>query len=183
MSQFFIGVSAGSLPPSVPLEFGTTFDSSGNPPGTAVPSNNKLYILGTNGIVTYSETTDAANDTVQVAFAGGTTITSDGAGQTQTILTFTTSTDSCFTLQAMFAAYEPATGLAFGGRLLVICKNNAGTVSIVSELENVGGGDAALITCSFNASGAGALLDLVVTGVAGKTIDWSVITPGILGAN
>ncbi len=121
MSQFYVGVSAGSLPPTVPLDFGTTFDSSGNPPGNAVPSNNKLYILGTNGIVTYAETTSATNDTVQVAFAGGTTVTSDDTGQTQTILTFTTPTNSCFALQAMFAAYEPATGFAFGGRLLVIC--------------------------------------------------------------
>ncbi len=183
MSEFHVAATAGNLPPEVAELFGTNFDSAGNPPGTATPSNHKLYILGTNGLVTFTETTDAPNDTVQIGFATAATVTSDGAGQTQTILTFATTNNSSFALQAMFTAYEAATGNAFGGRMLVLCKNVAGVVTIVSELENFGGGDAALLTCSFTAAGAGTLLDLNVTGVAGRTIDWSVITPGIVGAS
>lgn len=183
MSQFFTGSTAGSLPPSVAELIGTDFDSSGNPPGLVTPSNHKFYILGTNGIVTHAEETDATNDTVQVGFAGGTTITSDGAGQTQTILTFSTSTNSAFIITALFIAYEPSTGNSFNGRLLVGCKNVLGVVSVVSELENISGGDPTLLSCSFTAVGSGAFLDLNVKGLAGHTIHWSVITPGVTGAN
>lgn len=185
MSQVAIlSIASSPPPPDVPTDFGTDFDSDGNPPGNATPSNNKLYIVGTNGIVTETETTDASNDTVLIRFANGSTTTSDGAGQTQTILSFATDTDSCFTIQAMFAAFEPSTGSAFGGRLLVVCKNNAGVVTIATEIENIGGSDDVLIsTCSFNAVGSGANLNLTVTGVATHTINWSVITPGIVGVS
>jgi hypothetical protein len=45
MSQFFVGVSTGSLPPSVPLQFDT--DN-----GSAIPAANILNVLGGDGVET-----------------------------------------------------------------------------------------------------------------------------------
>lgn len=183
MSQVYKSLISGPVPPNVPTSFGVMFDDAGGQPGLVTPSNNKVYVDGTNGIITRAQTTDAADDTIQIGFANGEATTSDGAGQTQTALQFTTTTNSAFTVTALFSAFEPATNLAFGGRLLIICKNVAGVVSIVAELENIDVGDAAIAACSFTAAGAGALLNLNVTGIAGRTINWTVITPGITGAD
>ena len=185
MSQAgIISLSTTPLPPDVPLSFGTDFDSMGAPPGTVVATNNKIYVLGNNGIVTYAQTTDATDDTVQVAFAGGTATTSDGAGQTQTIITFSTIANTSFVIQVLLVARDTVTDDAFGGRLVIVCKNVAGTVSISGELENISTGDASLLSpsaCSFSAAPSGSLININVIGITGKTIDWAAITPGTLG--
>ena len=59
MSQFFQGVTAGALPPAVPLQF-TASDAT-----IAVPVANNLNVFGTNGA-----TTTAAGDTITVTTTG-----------------------------------------------------------------------------------------------------------------
>lgn len=179
MSQSGILNVSGSLPPDVPIDIGVDFDSSGNPPGNVTPDNNKFYIKGSTGIVTEAGTTDSPNDTVYVLFANGTTTTTDDS--LQTILQFNTDTDDGFTMDVLFSAFEDATSSAYGGRVGIIAKNVGGTVSVISEFQRFAGGDAALAGCNVFSQGSGALLNILVQGKVGKTIRWTVITPGIVG--
>lgn len=186
MSQ--AGILSISSDPDVPLSFGVDFDSMGGTDGTVIANNNKVYVLGnpplpvgTNGIVTQAFQTDAPNDTIHVKFIEGDVVTSDGGGQTQSIITIQTATNAGFTFTALFSARESATGLVFGGRLVIIGVNNADTVTIAAELEKVSGGDGALSGCTFGVSAAGPNFSLTVTGVAGRTINWTAIMPGIVG--
>jgi hypothetical protein len=59
MSQFTIGVTAGSLPPSVPLQF-TASDAT-----IAIPAGNNLNVFGTNGA-----TTTASGSTITITTTG-----------------------------------------------------------------------------------------------------------------
>lgn len=59
MSQFFVGVTAGSLPPSVPLRF-TASDAT-----VAIPAANNLNVFGANGA-----TTTAAGSTITITTTG-----------------------------------------------------------------------------------------------------------------
>jgi hypothetical protein len=59
MSQFFVGVTAGSLPPSVPLQF-TASDAT-----IAIPAGNNLNVFGANGA-----TTTASGSTITITTTG-----------------------------------------------------------------------------------------------------------------
>lgn len=58
MSQFFVGVSSGSLPPAVPLQFTTNS-------GIAVPAENNLNVLGASGV-----STSGAGSTITIVSTG-----------------------------------------------------------------------------------------------------------------
>ncbi len=165
-------MSGGPIPPTIPTQFTTDFAANGSTTGIVVPENNNVYVLGnppapvgTTGIVTQAFQTTVPNDTILVRFLDGSITTSD------------------FTLQMLVTAYETATGLTFGGRLTVIGVNNAGTVTIAAQLEKLQDGSGALAACSFTATPSGTQINLTVTGIAGRTIDWHAITPGIVGTS
>ncbi len=183
-------MSGGPIPPTIPTQFTTDFAANGSTTGIVVPENNNVYVLGnppapvgTTGIVTQAFQTTVPNDTILVRFLDGSITTSDGLGQTRTIITINISNNSSFTLQMLVTAYETATGLTFGGRLTVIGVNNAGTVTIAAQLEKLQDGSGALAACSFTATPSGTQINLTVTGIAGRTIDWHAITPGIVGTS
>jgi hypothetical protein len=178
-NAYLTRITTEMLPSDVPTSIGVDFDSDGNPPGTVTPSSHKFYIAGSTGIVTEAGDTDVANDTAYVLFANGATTTSDGAGQTQTALQLTTDEDDGFIFNILASAYDDANDLAFGARLAFIGKNVGGTASIITELEDISGGDGALDACEVDTTTAGALINIVVTGIAGRTLRWKVITPGI----
>lgn len=122
MSQFYKGVTAGDLPPDVPLEFVTD-------DGTAVPVDNTLNLLADdtqqnneNGI-----TTTASGDTVTILLTNRiqTNGTSFGSGDEDfTLLSFDAApfvgTPGTYTVDLQVAGFEPTTpasaiGNIFGG--------------------------------------------------------------------
>lgn len=67
MSQFYVGVSTGSLPPSVPLQF------TGNT-GVAIPVGNNLNVIGSGSI-----NVTASGSTLTITESGGGLVWNDTA--------------------------------------------------------------------------------------------------------
>lgn len=184
MSQIIKRLSSEPVPPEVAEEFGTDFASNGTRPGTATPSNNKLYLLGLNGISTITRTTDAPNDTVYFNLSPGATTTT--GAETKTIISLGTDTDTGFIAQCLLTAFDNTNNLVFGGRMTITGKNKSGTASVINFLEKVKDGEDDgvghnLKLCDFSASTSGAIINITVTGTVNSNLTWSIIFPGIGG--
>lgn len=186
MSQFYLKSNGGTgpLPPTVPTSFKVDLQQDGSLGGTVVPNNNSVNVFGnpsdpfgTMGIVTKAIQTNVPNDTIYIAFVDGKTITSDAA--VTPIITLIITDNSSFTITALATAYDTASGNSFGARLLVIGSNTGGVTNIEAVLEKISGGLSPLNDCALNATVSGANLIFTVQGVAGRTIKWHVILPGI----
>jgi hypothetical protein len=172
MSQFFTNISGSNLPPQIPTSITTDIA------GPAVPAANVLVITGANGI----RTTGSGN-IVTIGYNGGSSTTSDGGGQTQTILTIPTTTNSAQTYQFLLIGYDSANGICYGGQLLGVARNVAGTVTVLATPDKFFDKDAALAAASFSMVASGTNVLVQVTGVAGHTIDWTVINAaGVVSA-
>lgn len=180
MSQFFTGVSSGNLPPEIPLNFLTEFAEDGTPNGISQASSNDLYVTGSQGIITQTESTGATDDTILIHYTAGEGTTAGAT--TADCLTLTTSSNSAFTASVYVVGYETS-GLVFGGQMIIVAKNLAGTASIVSELSKIKGGDAALTTADITAVASGSNVIIRTTGVATYNINWYVMMPNIVSGN
>ena len=159
------------------------FNSAGAPNGSVFIYNNNLKVFGnaptkgTQGIVTQSIQTTDPNDTLYIKYVDGRVTTVDDTPTT--VNTSALTNDSSFTISAQVTAFDPVSKKSFGGRCLVVGRNNAGTVSITSILENVSSGIAPLDACSFYFEPSGNLLLFRVVGIPATTIDWHAIIPNI----
>ena len=185
MSDYHIGGIGGTPPPAVPLQFTADDEDAvltaiNQPnPTNVVPTANTLQINGDNGIQTYALTNLLSGDTnvLQVGFSRGSATTVDAA--TADVLTFPTSTDSCFTMQVLVAGISND-NLGIGGYTTATIINVAGVASLVDTPDIIIQANAALAAGSFDIIASGANVIIRTTGVAGKTIVWSVCTPGIV---
>lgn len=174
MSQVYKG--GVSSTPSVPTSFttdqtDTTTTSFPAAVGAAVPQANILRVTGVNGIQTFQPT--LVPGVLEIGYNEG-SVTTVGA-VTSTILTISPTNNSAQTYQFLIAGYDSANGLAIGGQLLGVCRNVAGTLTVLATPDRFFDSDAALNTGSFNMVASGATLLVQVIGVAGHTIDWTVI--------
>lgn len=185
MSQFYTQSSGGSgpVPPNVPTSFKTDQKSDATPDGTVVPVANtvRLYgnplVFGTQGILTQAVQTIVPNDTVYIKYVDGELTTTD---DTETLINKgEILNESSFTIVGIFTAFEPSTGKAFGGRLMVFGSSFGGVVTIAGELENLSAGASPLDLCSFSAQASGSNLNFVVKGLVGHTLNWHALFPNI----
>ena len=172
MSQFWQGVTAGGLPPSVAQQF--TTDS-----GIAVPVAGNLNIFT-------NDTTANNNNGIQDTGSGSTVtilltnrITGTGTtvgAATTTLATFSLgATPGAYNVEAKFIGFNASTPASTGYTVLGTVRTTgaAGALDGVPDetpIEHV-----ALITSDVNLVISGNDLLFQVVGVAGLTINWSVL--------
>lgn len=162
MSQFFLNV-AGT--PSVPTSFIT--DS-----GTAIPAANILNVVtaggGTQGI-----STSGSGNTITITLTSVTTGTGTTVGATTADLITISPTDlKSFSVQCLIAGYDSINDEMFGGELLGTGRKNV-NVTIVGGPDKTIGNDTNLASGDYDLVASGASFVVRVTGVAGRTINWS----------
>lgn len=164
MSQFYQGVTAGVLPPSVPTSFQT--DS-----GTATPAANILNVV-TPGSGTQGIATSGSGNTITITVSGFVSGTGTTIGATTADLITVTPTDlKGFSIQSLVSGYDLVNNQTIGGELLGVGRKN-GTVTIIGTPDKTAEADAALSTGSYDLVASGATFIVRVTGVAGRTISW-----------
>lgn len=177
MSQFFVGVTAGSLPPSVPTSFVTQ-------DGTAVPAANILLVNGfdstennVNGIITKGGVvgTGTANE-VDVVITNRLQGTVSTANATPTpIITFTPPTVGTYTIDLRIAAYNITDTLGAGYSLFGTARFDGVNSNLCGTADRIVNEETGMENCTstFTVSGADILINAV--GLAGKTINWSAV--------
>jgi len=184
MSQIFKSSTTSPPPPTVLVSLraddnDTSVSSIIQPTPTNVTASANVIILnGDNGIET-AAIPNVASNAVQVRFSRGSVTTSDGAGQTQTVLEFTTLNNTTLTLQILVAGYS-TDNLGVGGYTTASVVNVAGVATLIDVPDIIVQTQAGLAAATFTVDTSGANLRIRVTGVAGKTINWSCCTPGII---
>ncbi len=165
MSQFFQGVTAGSLPPSVPLSF--TEDT-----GVAVPVANNLNVIGGVGI-----DTSGSGSTVTISLENSSTgIATTVGAVTADVVTINLSTvigaPGTISIEARVAGFNAATPASAGYLLYGTARTDGVTATIVSTPDQIVNEDAALSLADGTFVASGNTVIVRVTGVAGLTINW-----------
>lgn len=172
MSQFYQGVTAGSLPPTVATSYVTDVNSP------AIPAANVLNVVGgtTTDINTDGVQTDGSSGsntlTVQLTNRLTGTLTTTDATLT-TILTLPLgATPSVWFVGGDITAYDITDSAGAGYSLNAVVKTDGASatevgVEYTTELE-----DAAMVTADLISSASGNNLLIRVQGIAGKTVNW-----------
>jgi hypothetical protein len=172
MSQFYVGVTAGSLPPSVPTSFVT--DN-----GTAIPVGNILNILANetnvnndNGIQTIGSVNTV---TVQLTNRVTGTVTTTDATPTTLLSSSLGAVPGVYITQGDIIAYDvtDSAGAYYTYAASAITDGITGT-EIAIENKNVFK-QPAMVASDFSIGVVGNSAVIVVTGIAGKTIRWSAL--------
>lgn len=142
--------------------------------GTTTPVNNNVRMKGDMGIVTVSD--PAQPEFELIRFNLGETQTTDA--NPKIIKSFTMVDNTCLSFHVLISAYS-TDNLAIGGNTIATFKNVAGTASVIDQGDLNINADALLNGCVFGVSVTGATINFFVQGLAGKTINWTAIFPGI----
>lgn len=175
MSQFYVGVTAGALPPSVPTSFVT--DS-----GTAIPAGNILNVNGgssstnnANGIEAIANPNGSNNMVIELTNRISGDVTTTDATPT-TIITFALgATPGVYTFSGDITAFD-STDTAGGsyGVISGIRTTGAAAVEIGTQF-NTNFEEPAMVTADIDVTTSGNNVIFQVIGIAGKTIDWDAL--------
>lgn len=179
MSQFYQGATAGSLPPTVPLSFEVDLDE---PTTAALPASagsvtavsQVLRIGGTNGIQTIKNGT-AGDLIIGFVESSGTTV-----GATTASLSITVPLNSVETYQIIVSGLADNND-GVGAYGTAVAKNIAGVASIVGTADLIVNRDDSLDGTNVTTGVSGDQFLVTVLGVAGRTINWNIALPGIVG--
>ncbi len=173
MSQFYLGLSTGNLPPSVPTSFVTD-------DGTAIPAANILNVLGGPGIETYADPNLSNN--LYIALANsceGTTTTIDAAVSNITCLDLG-ATPGTYTFTTSVAAFTTAGGSLSAGYFITGCARTDGaTATIIGIPDKQVYEEGALVAGDSQVSVSGNNLIIVCTGTLGYTVNWKEVTSAV----
>lgn len=175
MSQFYQGVTSGSLPPSVPTSFVT--DS-----GTVIPAGNVVNInAGTstsnnpNGLSVIANPTGSNNEVVQLTNRAVGSVTTVGAVSSPVITLPLGATPGTYTFDIVIAGFATAgPGSPLGaGFTIVGAVRTTGAAAVVIPTQSLDHFEEGALSASSSViavSGNNVLVN--VTGVSGFTIDW-----------
>lgn len=173
MSNIYKSGASGPVPPTVPTSFVTDVNSP------AIPAANVLNVVG--GITTTNNNkgiqTDGSSgsntETIQLTNrANVTATTSDGGGQTQTVVLLTPTTQTSITFRALITGYDSIDNVAVGGEQIGLVRSVGGVVTVIGTNDTFDEADASINTADWNVISTSPTLSIQFTGVAGKTIVW-----------
>lgn len=185
MSQFWQGVTAGSLPPTVLEQFDldisdATILSVAAAGGSAVPVSHAIRITGDNGITTVA--LPNVPGAFEIRFSRGEVQTVGAV--TSNVITLPLVNNSTITLQIIATGYSD-NNEGIGGYGTITVKNVAGVASLVGTSGPVDlliSADSSLTSGTVTVTVAGGSLLVNVKGVAGRIINWTVALPGIVSS-
>lgn len=113
MSQFYVGVSAGSLPPTVPTSFVT--DN-----GTVIPSGNIINVNGGAGVQVIANPNGSNNMVVNVV--------TDGMTWSDKSVTFNAAVENGYFCNAALTVNMPTIGLVNGSTVIIFVDTSGAVV-------------------------------------------------------
>lgn len=177
MSQFFVGVTAGSLPPVVATSYVTQ-------DGTAVPAANVLIVNGidstennANGIITKGGVvgTGTANevDVVITNRIAGTTATSGAV--TSAIITFPLTVVGTYAVECRIASYNTTATLGAGYSVFGTARFDGVNANLVGTPDKITNEEGAMSAANVTMTVSGANILINGVGYAAQTINWSAV--------
>lgn len=144
--------------------------------GVISPTANNINIFGQTATDSNFVTTNVGSSTMTVTHKyQGAATTSDGAGQTQTILTIPVTVATSMTIRAMVAGIE-ATPLGVTGEISGgVFRGAGGATPITTANKFIDVSDPSISGCDLNVTTSGNNLIVTVTGKATFTIEWYCI--------
>ncbi len=172
MSQFYIGVTAGSLPPSVATQY-TADDST-----VAVPSGNNLNLFS-------NDSTSNNVNGIQSTAAGSTltylltnrlqgTVTTVGL-VTNPIITFTPPTIGTYAIECRIAAYNTTASLGAGYSLFGTARFDGVNSNLCGTADRITNEEGAMSSANVTLTVSGANILINAVGYAAQTINWSAV--------
>jgi hypothetical protein len=172
-------MSSGNIPVQIPINFNVDLNEPFTPAllaasGTVNAVTNNIRIGGTNGIQTIQNGT-LGDLIIGFVEASGTTV-----GATTASLSITVPLNSVETYQIIVSGLADNND-GVGAYGTAVCKNIAGVASIVGTADLIVNRDASLAGTNVTTGVSGNQFLVTVLGVAGRTINWNIALPGIVG--
>ena len=179
MSQIYKPLtSGGPIPPNIPTTFNTT---NGTPPvadGSAVPAAN---------IIIFAETSLSTNtaDGFQVAASGNTVTYSltnriQGSNSTvgaasSTIASFSPTIIGTYVFEVRMAAYNTTSLLGAGASLFGAIRYDGANIVVCDLFDEINNDEGAMSATDLSVTAVAGTMNVVATGYAGQTINWSAV--------
>lgn len=175
MSQFYVGLTAGSLPPTVPTSFVTD-------DGTAIPAANILNINGgytsindNDGIRVIANPDASNNELIQLTNRLAGTASTSGTG-TADIITFTPTVIGVYSLECRIAAYNTTSLLGAGYSLFGAIRFDGVNSNICDAFDEIVNEEGAMSGVDIALVVSGADIIVRATGYLGQSINWSAVS-------
>lgn len=181
-----ISQRTGPVPPIVATSYTTDVrDNTTSGPGTAIPAANVLQIKGNNtiqsndfGIRTDADPNNGNLVKIELTNRIAATATTDDAphGQTVTVPLMTTTNGTAQTFRALISGIDVSNNVSTGAETLGSSRNAGGVCTVIGTNDVFLEEDAALGATDYVIQSTGALgLEIVFTGIAGRTINWKIV--------
>lgn len=179
MSQIYVPMSSSNVPSEIPINFNLDINEPTTGPlpasaGAATAVVNNIRVGGSNGIQTI-QTGTLGEILIGFVEASGTTV-----GATTASLSITVPTNTVETYQIIVSGLADNND-GVGAYGTAVAKNIAGVASIVGTADLIVNRDASLAGTNVTTGVAGDQFLVTVLGVAGRTINWNIALPGIVG--